>query len=488
MSNVVPLRPLLDTERSVLSAALCSPEAFDDVRVLNPREDLSRQHGIILDAIVRLRAQSEPVDIVAVANELRRVGKLEQVGGTPYLAELIEEVPAVANVRAHVKALKHASMQRRLKAWGDRFAIEAAAADGAELAELLAAKRAEIDGFLRNNGHEGPVFDTASSTDIFAPLDALRYLLAPLDMCPGAPVLVAGYGFSGKTVALQSMAMSIAAGLPVWGAFEAAPGAVLHLDYEQGSRLTFERYQRIGWDLNVGPSDLQDNLRVTTMPGTYLDTADGLRALQNTAAGCRMVIVDSLRACAPSVDENSSEVRRVLDGLGRVSEATGATIVVIHHARKPQRDSVGGAKASIRGSGAIFDACGSVVVFEAAKGEPARVSHEKARASGVLKEDFELVIEDVPDVHDPRRGLRVSAQAAQPIVPPMDRATGPKGIDVLRPKIIELLRTTPVSSKGAIAEALGARRNTVWAAIDVLLAEGAIVEHISRGKRRFEAC
>src|SRR5690606_11381173 len=128
--------------------------------------------------------------------------------------------------------------------------------------------------------------------------------------------------------------------------------------------------------------------------------------------GFSLCIIDSLRAAAPSIDENSSDVRRVLDVLNRVSEKTGCTCLVIHHARKPSKDSSGGARMAIRGSGAIYDACSSVLVFDGQKGLPTTVSHEKARNSGILADDFDLVIDDVEMGGEPRAGLLVAARTS----------------------------------------------------------------------------
>lgn len=259
------------------------------------------------------------------------------------------------------------------------------------------------DGFV-------PRLDAAG---IFAPLEPIAYVIQAIDLCPGAPGMWAGFGFSGKTVAAQAAALAIAAGLgKVWGAFNAPQGKAVHIDWEQGPRLTRERYQRLGAAMMIGPSDIGDRLSLVSMPSRYLDEPAAEAELCKLADGVQLVIVDSLRAAAPSLDENSSDVRRVLDTLGRVSSRTGAAFLVIHHARKPNQQQAGGTKMAIRGSGALFDACGSVLVFEAEKGQPTRVSHEKARASGVLTDDFTLTIADVPDGSNPRAGLVVTAEAA----------------------------------------------------------------------------
>lgn len=266
---------------------------------------------------------------------------------------------------------------------------------------------------LEITGSSDAAFPLLDSAAIFAALEPVEYVIQAIDLCPGAPAMWAGYGYSGKTVAAQAAALAIAADHgKVWDCFAAPSGRVLHLDYEQGSRLTRERYQRLAVPMMVGPDDLADRLALVTMPTRYLDQPAAETELERVVTGYDLVIVDSLKASAPTVDENSSEVRRVLDMLSRVSERTGCTFVVIHHARKPNQTQMGGTKMAIRGSGALFDACGSVLVFEAEKGQPTRVSHEKARASGILTDDFLIEISDVTDEHNPRAGLLVTASGA----------------------------------------------------------------------------
>ena len=93
--------------------------------------------------------------------------------------------------------------------------------------------------------------------------------------------------------------------------------------------------------------------------------------------------------------------------MSRAAEPHGTVVVFVHHARKPKADDVDGARYKIRGSGALFDACGSVLVFSAEKAQPTRISHEKCRNRGVLVDDFGLRVEDIEANGDPRAGLRV---------------------------------------------------------------------------------
>ncbi len=245
-------------------------------------------------------------------------------------------------------------------------------------------------------------------SDLSQLLPPIPWVCEPLGLAPGAVSLVAGYGYSRKTMALQSLGLSVAAGRPVWGLWSCRKGPFVHLDYEQGRRVTQERYQRLARGMGFALSELPEGaLRVACMPRAYLDEDGIFEQLVALVGDAALVLVDSLRAAFPHADENSSEVRTYLDVLSRVSERTGAAIAVIHHARKPNVMNGGGATHAIRGSSALFDACQSVYVFEGEKDTPTKVHHQKDRVRGVTLPEFGLTSDDLPGATGPRDGLAV---------------------------------------------------------------------------------
>lgn len=251
----------------------------------------------------------------------------------------------------------------------------------------------------------GERWSLLGGAELATPLPPIPWLCEPLRLAPGAVTLVAGYGYSRKTMALQSLAVSVAASKPVWGVWSCQQGRVLHLDYEQGRRLTQERYQRLARAMGAELQHLP--LQVACMPRIYLDEKDAPDDLLRLCEGVSFVLVDSLRAAFPHADENSSEVRSYLDVLSRVSERTGCVVAVIHHARKPNAQQGGTATHAIRGSSALFDACQSVFVFEGEKDTATTVHHQKDRVLGSTCPEFGLTSEDVELGGDPRAGLRV---------------------------------------------------------------------------------
>jgi hypothetical protein len=334
-----------------------------------------------------------------------------------------------------------------------------------------------------------PPFTVLNADAIFAPLPPLTYVIQALDLCAGAPALWAGYGYSKKTLAAQAAALAIAAGLgKVWDCYAAPQGKVLHIDYEQGNRLTRERYQRLAVPAMVGPADLADRLALVTMPDLHLDKPQAEDAVARLVDGYGLVLIDSLRAAAPSIDENSSDARQPLDMLNRVSEKTGAAFIVIHHARKPNAQQSGGAKMAVRGSAALFDGCGSCLVFEAEKGQPTRVSHEKARASGILTDDFQIDVADVPDGQNHRAGLLVTGQGApsrERQADDRERERIGEQQELVRGEMVELFRTSPeFRGVDELANRLRRASRTVRGVLSLMIADGQVVVEGSTKNRR----
>jgi hypothetical protein len=256
---------------------------------------------------------------------------------------------------------------------------------------------------------------------LFAPLPPAQWAVPALQMGAGRPTAIVAYGASGKTLMLQSLALGVATGTPVWGHFECQPLRVCHLDYEQGLRDTAYRYQRLALGHGIDPRAVGGRLHVSALPDIFLTDSDIADALEPLADAHDLILIDSLRAACPGVDENDSNVRRYVDVLTRVSEATGAAFVFLHHSGKNGGDARrGGARDARqlgRGSSAIFDGCGAVfnVELDSDSGSDVlrRVSMAKAPASSVggAVPSFGLRIVDVLRDGDTRAGVAVQWEA-----------------------------------------------------------------------------
>ena len=251
---------------------------------------------------------------------------------------------------------------------------------------------------------------TVSAKEIARCLPPLNYVVSALGIASGPPTCVGGYGDSKKTMAMMDLLLSVASGKPFLGVHRVARGKAIHLDFEQGERITHTRYQRIARGKGVDLASLGDALTLATFPQLYLDDRSAESELVELVVGFDVCLIDSFRAAAPGVDENKSDARKPLDMLARVSERTGCAFIVLMHTRKPSANAGGEgeeAKHTLRGSGALFDACQSVFMFQSTKNGPTRVSHEKCRSRGKTGPDFGIDVEDVEIDGDRVAGLRV---------------------------------------------------------------------------------
>lgn len=313
--------------------------------------------------------------------------------------------------------------------------------------------------------------------EIFAPLPPINWLCEPLEMAPGAPTLIAGYGFSGKTLCAQDLGLAVAGGLVAWGRFRVRRGRVLHVDYEQGSHLTRTRYQRLARGHGIDWRDLEGYLRLLTLPRWYLDDDDADDRLVRLCEGVDLLIIDSFRAACPATDENSSEARVALDRLTRISERTGTTPLVIHHARKPHKDAAGGARMAIRGSGALYDALGCALVFSGEKGEPITVEPDKARITGRPGPNFQIQIEDVEIDGDPRAALRLWSIESAPSDAGAAKVTPAAKLAVIKERVLDFIREQGGTTGGTnvVVASLGIRKELAGAAVAELVRSKLLV-------------
>lgn len=105
----------LEAEESLLGAMLLSRDAIAAaIERCSPADFYKPSHGQIFGAITSLYAQGEPADAVTVAEELRRAGTLEEVGGAAMLGSLQSNTPAISSAGRYARIVEENSLLRRL--------------------------------------------------------------------------------------------------------------------------------------------------------------------------------------------------------------------------------------------------------------------------------------------------------------------------------------------------------------------------------------
>ncbi len=114
----------LAAEESLLGALLLSRDAMSSVAEMGVRSGdfYKPAHQHLYEAIRVLLAAGDPVDPVTVAEELRRGGLLDDVGGPTTLLELAAATPAISNATRYARIVQDTALLRRLIATAGEIA------------------------------------------------------------------------------------------------------------------------------------------------------------------------------------------------------------------------------------------------------------------------------------------------------------------------------------------------------------------------------
>ncbi|MFH1582403.1 MAG: replicative DNA helicase [bacterium] len=124
------------SERSVLGGLMIDKDAIVKVvDILEPEEFYEKKHQDIYQACKELFQIGGPIDVLTVSSKLKDKHILEEIGGTSYLAELINEIPTAANISKYATTVHEKSLLRELiSASAD---IQSAAYNEAENPDVL---------------------------------------------------------------------------------------------------------------------------------------------------------------------------------------------------------------------------------------------------------------------------------------------------------------------------------------------------------------
>lgn len=105
----------IEAEQSILGGILLENSAINSaLEILSKNDFYSEAHRRIFSVIVELSERNEPVDIITLSNALKDKNMLDSVGGSAYIASLVDNVPSAANVANYAKIVKEKAILRGL--------------------------------------------------------------------------------------------------------------------------------------------------------------------------------------------------------------------------------------------------------------------------------------------------------------------------------------------------------------------------------------
>lgn len=212
-------------EEAVLGGMLIDKKGVDEViDILKPEAFYRPAHQLIYEAISELFKNTQPIDILTVADQLRKQGKLEVAGGEFYLIQLTQKVSSAAHIEFHARVVLQKHIQRSLIKISNEI-IEEAYDETTDVFDLLDSAETKLynvtDGNLKRSSesardlvikarkkieeifNRGEEFSGVPSG--FTGIDKITAGWQPTDL-----IIVAARPAMGKTAFTLSMARNIA--------------------------------------------------------------------------------------------------------------------------------------------------------------------------------------------------------------------------------------------------------------------------------------
>lgn len=301
-----------------------------------------------------------------------------------------------------------------------------------------------------------PRFVILGADEIAKPIPEDRWLFGGL-IRRGSICLMVAHGSSLKSWMCGAAVLDCASGTTFLGRFTTlAAGPARYVDWEDGADEKRRRFQLLA--AGNGTPGKFEGVSLVSMPNLFATHSDFEAQLTLLAEGQHLLILDSLAAMSPGVDENSSAFALPLQTAKRVAERTDCAIVFVHHARKA-KEGVTDEREMVRGTSATFAACDMILGLVPAPEQgdaKAFICRPLKQRAGVQPRPFKISLQEA------NGGLRVVA--SDPTGPAPQDPVQEAGARILR----LLARRHDLRTKNAIVAELGIKRELAFKAIESL--------------------
>lgn len=259
----------IQVEESLLGAMLLSRHAVDDVIEAGVAiaDFYKPSHQYIFEAMSAIRATSTAIDAVTVADELRRSGHLDEIGGIEALLELQLATPAISNAKRYAKIIIETAILRRMI--GAAGEIASLAYD--EPDDVGEAIDRALELLRQIDLPVGVATPSLNVDDFMAAVPSTYDWVVPGMLERGDRLIITGFEGHGKSTIMRQIAICIASGIHPWTLNLVEPRRVFLLDAENNPRMVSRKMAALR--AKVRSTLDPDFLRIEAMP-------DGLNLTQ----------------------------------------------------------------------------------------------------------------------------------------------------------------------------------------------------------------
>jgi hypothetical protein len=454
-----------DAEQAVLGSVLYDEARLAELDGLEPEHFFSEGYRRTFEAIRAVAKDGASVSLVAVAAKLRELGRLEQVGGSAALHEIVtaNAVLAPKQLASVVGIVRDRHRARQAIAIGHKITALGYAGCAAE---AFITSAVEELGALRPP--PSPLVGVLGPTEIFTALPEQPFAVDGL-MIKGALAMIVAYGESLKSWMALDAVLAMATGARWLGRFQCEKGPALFIDYEAGDYEVRRRIQRIAAARELA-APVQD-IALVSFPDWLITSDEFFARVEKFAERYALIVVDSLTGAAGKGDENEAGYAAALYRLKSIASRTSCLIVVLHHSRKA--NAAGGdvdPREMVRGSSAIFNAV-DVCLYLRRHGESDGFLCVQTKARGGKKVDpFVLRVDD-------ESPAATSVLASEPEDEQDDTTATSDAFTAVRGKVVRLLaHDHDCRSASEICRRVKGTRKTALEAVKELEERGVITK------------
>ncbi len=334
----------IDAEQAILGSMFLSEKALEGIAErINKDMFYLDSHKKIFEVIKNLYDKKVPIDITTVTAELDRKKLLNQVGGVPYLTQIINIVPTAANAEEYIKIVEEKFLRRNLIEAGTDIA-NAGFSSTDDIGDILDEAEKKIFEVVKNR--RGSEFKTIQDV-LFkaqADLEKLSTLKGEITGVPAGYydidkltsgfhenelIIIAARPAMGKTAFAVNMAVNMAMNAKKtvalfnmeMGAEQLISRMLSSVGQIEANKLRTGRLEHQDWKrVNEAISRLADTkIFIDDTPGmTVSEIRAKCRRLANSSEGLDVVIIDYLQLISGSAkyagqrQQEVSEISRSL--------------------------------------------------------------------------------------------------------------------------------------------------------------------------------
>lgn len=341
----------IDSEKAFLGSIMLRPDAlYEVVDTIDPDDFYAEKHRIIYKAMLALLGKNEPIDLLSLSSKMKERKQLDQVGGNPYLTELVNSVPSSSNIGYYANIVHKKSILRKLIDAADHIS-ELGFTEATEIENVLDEAEKKIFGVTNFQKTHKFVHLKDTLEEAWDRIDRLHKAGSALRGVPSGfadldsrlagfqksdLIIIAARPSMGKTALALDIARQAATlhNIPV-GIFSLEMSAQQLVD-----RMLAAESRVDAWKLRVGKlsvdeefSKLRDALDKLSKAPIYIDDQPGNNIVKMRSVARRLksehdlglIIVDYLQLMTPTKNYDSmvnqvTEISRSLKGLARELE------------------------------------------------------------------------------------------------------------------------------------------------------------------------